>query len=150
MGLAALFLVTALASASPVAAQSCSGSGRYNLRPQPTQVQFPAPTAADYEAGYVESDVLRIRVRPRGRANRSWELCIASDELTLGGNKPISDVSWQLDGAGSWSSLSQTEVPVTPGFGNQWVSVRFRIALDWAQDGPGTYRAEVLFVSHRS
>jgi hypothetical protein len=151
-GLLLLASLGALAAPTPAAAQSCNGPGNYTLQADPVQIDFPAPTATDYDNGYVESGPFRIRVRPSGQQNRSWELCIGASDATLGGTKPISDVKWQLDGAGpdTWLDLTQSETPVTPGFGNQWVTFRFRVALDWALDGPGTYQAEVLFVSHRS
>jgi len=131
------------------AGQACtSGDGRYKVKVQPRVVAFPLPSLADFEVGWVLADPMTVRVIPRGKAFRGWELCIRSDDPDMGGyGKPISDLEWRIGGTGAWQPLTSGNQLVAAGYSNETVSVELRARLDWERDVPDTYSAAVTFVS---
>jgi hypothetical protein len=57
----------------------------------------------------------------------------------------VTDMLWRLAGTGPWTPLTATETAVVQGTGDQNVALEFRVLLDWAGDGPGTYSANFDF-----
>lgn len=136
-------LLTLLAAASTVEAQDCTGNGRYRIRIRPGLVSFPAPTVADYDAGWLTAPPAEVRVQPQRNIDRGWELCLSADGPTLGGyGKPVSDIEFRQDGTGEWIPLSTTDQLLAVGERTRWVQLQFRLALDWTQDVPGHYETD--------
>jgi hypothetical protein len=127
--------------------QGCaSGNGRYTTKVSPRLVVFPVPSVTDFQAGWVASRAVTVRVRPRGSAQRGWELCIRSDDPDMGGyGKPISDLEWRPLGGSSWQQIQPLNQLLTAGFKGDDVAVEFRVRLDWDRDVPDTYSAVVTF-----
>ena len=138
------------ASPSLLLAQACDGGGNYRLRVTPGAVSITTPEIQDLDAGQTVTRAVRIRVQPRGRANRDWEVCIRSRDATLGGQaKPISDVEWQVPGSGSWQPLSTFDRLVQAGRGNARIDLLLRVRVDWADD-PADYGTLLTFSAART
>ena len=136
-------VLTLLAVVSTAEAQDCTGTGRYRIRIRPGLVSFPAPTVADYDAGWLTAPPAEVRVQPERRADRGWELCLSADSPTLGGyGKPLSDIEFRQDGTGTWIQLSTTDQLLAVGNRTRWVQLQFRLALDWTQDVPDHYETD--------
>ncbi len=132
-----------LAAPSTAEAQDCTGNGRYRVRIRPGFINFPPPTIADYNAGWVVAPAAQIRVRPRRQADRGWELCLSADTPTMGGyGKPVSDIEFRQDGTGTWIPLTTSDQLLATGNRNRNVDLQFRLALDWSRDVPGRYEAD--------
>lgn len=132
-----------LAVVSTANAQDCTGAGRYRIQIRPGLITFPSPTVADYDSGWLMATVAEIRVRPRRRADRGWELCLAADSPTMGGyGKPVSDIEFRQDGTGTWIPLTTSDQLLAVGDRRRNVQLQFRLALDWTQDVPGHYETD--------
>jgi len=133
-----------LALASTAEAQDCTGNGNYRVGIRPGLIRFPSPTVSDYQAGWLLAPATDIRVRPRRRADRGWELCLRADGPTMGGyGKPVSDIEFRQDGTGTWIPLTTTDQLLAVGNRNRNVVLQFRLALDWALDVPGQYETDI-------
>jgi hypothetical protein len=139
--------VLTFSGATDLDAQGCaSGSGRYTLRVQPQLVVFPIPTLADFETGWIASAPVSIRVRPRGKANFGWALCVRSDDPDMGGyGKPISDLEWRAAGQSAWQAMNGANQLISTGYKGDDVDVELRVRLDFNRDVPDTYSAVVVF-----
>lgn len=113
-------------------------------------VVFPAPTANDYAAGYVNSTAgVTFSVdATQGTEPHTTIILIRSLSTTLGGGKLIGDLEWRRSDLATWTSLSLTNVeverrPQTRSILNDpWSNtVFFRMRLNWTTDPPGTYSA---------
>ena len=138
-------------TARPLPAQApCGGGGDYQLGVNPAAVSIAIPEIQDLDAGQTLTQSVRIRVQPRGRGNRDWKLCIRSQDVTLGGqSKPVTDVEWQLQGSGTWQSLSTGDRIMHQGRGNENVNVVLRVRVDWS-DEPADYGTLLTFSAGRS
>ena len=115
---------------------------------------FPAPTVADYGAGYVVNPtgiLFTINVFGAG-ANRTTTVSIRSTTTTLGGGKPIGDLEWRRADLGVWNAMTTTDaaiqtMPVRKNTLNDpWSNQVFlRIRLSWTSDAPATYTAPIVF-----
>jgi len=113
-------------------------------------VVFPAPTANDYVAGFVNSTSgVRFTVDATvGNEPHTTTILIRSLSATLGGGKVIGDLQWRRSDLAIWTSISLANVQV-----EQRVQVRnvlndpwnntifFRMLLNWTTDPPATYSA---------
>jgi hypothetical protein len=138
----AIALVLALV-ASPLAAQ------KTNLTLAGGTITFPAPTAADYIAGYVNSATgATFTLNAQTGASRTTTVSIRSTSANLGGGKVIGDLQWRRSDLATWNSITLTDAQV-----EQRVVVRnvsndpwsntifFRMVLNWTTDAPATYTA---------
>jgi hypothetical protein len=114
------------------------GQGNLTMTVTPTVVAFNPPGVSEFDAGWVDSGgvVVAITSRP---ANSLWELRIRAVGTGMGQGKPVSDLLWRVAGTGAWTPLTATQTAVVQGTGNRNVALEFRVLLDWASDGPGTY-----------
>jgi hypothetical protein len=133
----------ALALLAVAALPGLAGAGAaeaQNIRVLGGDVVLDPPTAVDFLAGYSVSGTLRARVN--ARKNDAWRLELRAATADMGGaGKPVSDVLWRPEASSTWVPLSLGWVPVTEGVGNGFVTIHFRVRLEWATDLPGSYAA---------
>ena len=136
----ALALVVA---ASPLSAQKTS------LTLAGGTITFPAPTAADYIAGFVNSTTgVTFTVNSTSGAQRTTTISIRSTSANLGGAKVIGDLQWRRTDLATWNSITLTDaqveqrIVVNKGLNDPWSNtIFFRMVLNWTADPPGTYTA---------
>jgi hypothetical protein len=105
-------------------------------------ITFPNPTAADYVASYVDANETSTLVFG-GNVTHDVEIEAGSGTFTPSAgatyNKPAEDFEYTTDGT-NYTPIGGAADIVTanpPGAGN--TAVNYRVALDPALDGPGTY-----------
>ena|SRR5438105_7013162 len=137
---AAVSLALALV-ASPLAAQ------KTNLTLAGGTITFPAPTAADYIAGFVNSATgATFTIDAQTGASRTTTILIRSTSANLGNGKAIGDLQWRRSDLATWNSISLTDaqveqrVVVRNGLNDPWTNtIFFRMVLNWTSDAPATY-----------
>ena len=139
---AAITLALALA-ASPLAAQ------KTNLTLTGGTITFPAPTAADYIAGFVNSTTgVTFTIDAQSGASRTTTVSIRSTSANLGNGKVIGDLQWRRSDLATWNSITLTDaqieqrIVVRNASNDPWSNtIFFRMILNWTTDAPGTYSA---------
>jgi len=117
------------------------------VTPTPGNVVFPTPGVPEFDAGYVDQSGVTVTVQPRPNKG-PWELLIRSDMPDMGGyGKPVGDILWRLSGSSTWTPLTTTDQIVTQGQDTQDVVIYFRLLLNWANDEPNTYTANIVFTA---
>lgn len=112
-------------------------------------ITFPAPTAADYINGYVNSTTgVIFTVNSQNGVPRTTTISIRTTSANLGGGKAIADLMWRRSDLATWASISLTDaqveqrIVVNKGLNDPWSNtIFFRMNLDWATDAPATYSA---------
>ncbi|MGH7650831.1 MAG: hypothetical protein ACREMS_03210 [Gemmatimonadaceae bacterium] len=143
--IAAMFVAAALL-ASPLAAQKTI------LTVSGGTITFPAPTAADYINGYVNSTTgVTFNVNSQNGATRTTTISIRSSSANLGNGKVIGDLQWKRSDLATWNSITLVDSPVeqrivvNKGLNDPWSNtVFFRMILNWASDAPATYAANYV------
>jgi hypothetical protein len=143
-----LLPVLGLLAAGLVVPAVASGQGNVQIGLIPSVIVFPVPGVPQYDAGWVHQGGVVVAVTSRP-PNRSWELRVRAVEPELGQGKPVTDMLWRIEGSGAWTPLASTAVVVLQGMGDQNVPLEFRVLLDWASDGPGTYSVGIDFTIER-
>jgi len=139
----AAILLAMTSFASPLAAQ------KTGLTLAGGTITFPAPTAADYIAGFINSTSgVTFTVDAQTGVSRTTTISIRSTSANLGGGKVLGDLQWRRSDLATWNSITVTDAQV-----EQRVVVRnvsndpwsntifFRMTLNWTADPPGTYSA---------
>ena len=129
--------------ASPLAAQ------KSNLTVSGGTITFPAPTAADYVAGFVNSATgVTFNVDAQTGASRTTTILIRSTSAGLGNGKVIGDLQWRRSDLATWNDVTLTDaqveqrVVIRNGLNDPWGNtIFFRMKVGWATDPPGTYSA---------
>ncbi len=139
---AAISLALALV-ASPLSAQ------KTNLALAGGTITFPAPTAADYVAGAVNSTTgVTFTINSLNGVQRTTTISIRSLSANLGNGKVIGNLQWRRSDLAVWNSITLTDaqveqrVVVNKGLNDPWSNtIFFRMVLNWATDAPATYSA---------
>lgn len=139
----AIIALALVFTASPLVAQ------RTNLTVIGGAVTFPAPTATDYIAGFVNSlSGVSFTVNSQNGVQRTTTISIRSTTADLGNGKVIGDLQWRRSDLATWSSITLTDaqveqrIVVNKGLNDPWSNtIFFRVVLDWTSDAPGTYAA---------
>jgi len=139
---AAVLLALAL-FASPLAAQKTS------LSVTGGTVAFPAPTAADYIAGYIDASTgATFTINSLNGVPRTTTISIRSTSASLGTGKVIGDLQWRRSDLATWNSITLTDaqveqrIVINKGLNDPWGNtIFFRMLLNWTSDGPATYSA---------
>ena len=139
----AAILLALVLFASPLAAQKTI------LTLTGGTITFPAPTAADYIAGYVNSATgVTFTVNAQSGASRTTTISIRSTSANLGGGKVIGDLEWRRSDLATWNTITLTDaqveqrIVVRNGTNDPWNNtIFFRMILNWATDAPATYSA---------
>ena len=129
--------------ASPLAAQ------KTDLTLAAGTITFPAPTAPDFIAGFVNSATgVTFTVDARTGTARTTMVSIRSTSASLGGGKVIGDLEWRRSDLATWNSITLSDAQVEQrivvrGVSNDpWSNtIFFRMLLNWTKDAPGTYTA---------
>jgi hypothetical protein len=121
-----------------------ASQGNITVTVTPGVVAFHSPGVPEFDTGWIDHGTVVVAIRSRP-PNRSWELRIQTADPGLGQGKPVSDLLWRLAGTGPWMPLTGVQTAVVQGIGDQDVALEFRVLLDWASDGPGTYSANLDF-----
>ena len=127
--------------ASPLAAQKTT------LTLVGGTINFNAPTAADYIAGYIDSPTgVTFTVSAQTGTSRTTTVSVRSTSASLGGAKLIGDLQWRRSDLATWNSLTLTDaqveqrVVVKGVLNDPWSNtIFFRMLLNWTTDPPGTY-----------
>jgi hypothetical protein len=119
---------------------------------------FPAPTVADYDAGFVYSPtgiLFTVDLVAGGGQKRTTSVTLRSTSATLGGTKPIGDLQWRRADLPTWTPMGVTDaippvetrpVKANPPQNDPWSNEVFlRIKLNWATDTLPTYTAPIVF-----
>ena len=139
----AAILLALVLFASPLAAQKTI------LTLTGGTITFPAPTAADYIAGYVNSATgVTFTVNAQSGASRTTTISIRSTSANLGGGKVIGDLEWRRSDLATWNTITLTDaqveqmIVVRNGINDPWNNtIFFRMILNWATDALATYSA---------
>jgi hypothetical protein len=142
----AVILIALTLFASPVAAQKTI------LTLAGTVVTFPAPTAADYVAGFVDAATgMTFTLNAQTGTSRTTTVAIRSSSANLGGGKVIGDLQWRRSDLATWNSITLTDaqveqrVMVRNGSNDPWTNtIFFRLLLSWTTDAPATYTANYV------
>ena len=139
---AAVLLALAL-FASPIAAQKTT------LSVTGGTVAFPAPTATDYIAGFIDASTgATFTINSLNGLARTTTISIRSTSASLGGSKVIGDLQWRRSDLATWNSITLTDaqveqrIVINKGLNDPWGNtIFFRMLLGWISDGPATYSA---------
>jgi hypothetical protein len=147
---ASLWIATIVAALAlggiPVAAQN----PRTDLTVSGGTITFPAPTANDYVAGFVNSSTGATFTLDASNGNQSHTttVSIRATSASLGGGKVIGDLQWRRSDLAIWTSITATNaqveqrVQVRNGLNDPWSNtIFFRLLLTWTTDAPATYTA---------
>jgi hypothetical protein len=114
-------------------------------------IAFPAPTAADYIAGYVDATGVTFTITAQTGVSRTTTAAIRSSSASLGGGKVIGDLQWRRSDLATWNTMTLTDAQVEQrilirGVSNDpWSNtIFFRMLLSWATDAPATYSANYV------
>jgi hypothetical protein len=137
---AAISLALAL-FASPLAAQKTI------LTVTGGTVNFAAPTAADYIAGFLNSATgATFTLSAQTGTSRTTTVSIRSLSASLGNGKVIGDLQWRRSDLATWNSITLTDaqveqrVQVRGVLNDPWTNtIFFRMVLTWTTDAPATY-----------
>ena len=139
----AAIAIALVAAASPLVAQKTS------LTVTGGTITFPAPTAADYIAGFVNSTTgVTFTINSTNGVQRTTTVSIRSTSASLGNGKVLGDLQWRRSDLATWSPITQTNaqveqrIVVNKGLNDPWSNtVFFRMLLNWTSDAPATYAA---------
>jgi hypothetical protein len=131
------------AFASPLAAQKTI------LNASGGTITFPAPTAANYVAGFVDSPTgVTFNVNAQTGASRTTTVTIRSTSVTLGNGKVIGDLQWRRSDLATWNDVTlidaqvEQRIVIRNALNDPWSNtIFFRMKLNWLTDPPGTYAA---------
>ena len=114
-------------------------------------IVFGVAAKADFDTGYV-----LLQNHPvYWTSDVGWIISVSSLDPSLGMStdlsyeKPLGDLQWKLSSDTIWIPMTEDDTEVDadpdPGLGSGIVDVDFKVLLDWAQDRPGTYGADLVF-----
>lgn len=135
--------------ASPLAAQN----PRTTLTLAGATITFPAPTAADYISGFVNSTtgVTFTLDASSGNQSHTTTVSIRSTSANLGNGKVLGDLEWRRSDLATWNGITSTDVQVEQrvqvrnGLNDPWTNtIFFRMLLNWTTDAPATYSANYV------
>ena len=132
--------------ASPVAAQNPVTS----LTLSGQVITFPAPTAADYINGFVNSatGVTFTVNATAGNQSHTTTVLIRATSANLGGGKVLADLQWRRSDLATWNSITSVNAAVEArtvvrnSTNDPWNNtIFFRMILLWATDPNATRSA---------
>jgi hypothetical protein len=132
--------------ASPLAAQ------KTQLTVTGGTITFPAPTAADYIAGFIDSSTgATFTINSQNGVQRTTTISIRATSASLGNGKLIGDLKWRRSDLATWNDVTLTDAQVEQRIlinkvlNDPWGNtIFFRMALSWTSDSPATYSANYV------
>ena len=130
--------------ASPLAAQN----PKTTLTLAGAVITFPAPTAADYINGFVNSatGVTYTVDATNGNQSHTTTVSIRASSANLGNGKVLADLQWRRSDLATWNSITSLNVQVEQRIqirnvlNDPWTNtIFFRMLLNWTTDAPATY-----------
>jgi hypothetical protein len=131
--------------ASPLAGQATTLNLGGNV------ITFPAPTAADYAAGFVNSAtgvLFTVDATQNSGQAQTTTIAIKSTSPNLGNGKLLADLQWRRSDLATWNSITLANVNVESrsqtfnGANDPWSNtIFFRMKLTWTTDAPAVYTA---------
>lgn len=119
-------------------------------------VVFAAPTAADFDAGFIDATTV-TNITHNANVRHSVTVAATSPTMTAtaGGagadgaraDKPASDLQWSRTGS-AFTGLTPSATPIRSGVARGAYSdldIRYRMALDYDEDTPGTYGLNFVY-----
>ena len=141
ISLSLALLASPLAAQNPVTSLTLSGQ----------VITFPAPTAADYINGFVNSatGVTFTVNATNGNQSHTTTVLIRATSANLGGGKVLADLQWRRSDLVTWNSITsmsmlavEARVVVRNGTNDPWNNtIFFRMILIWATDPNATRSA---------
>ena len=140
MSIALALLTSPLAAQNPQTSLTLAGA----------VITFPAPTAADYINGFVNSatGVTFTVNATAGNQSHTTTVLIRATSANLGGGKVIGDLQWRRSDLVTWNSITaintqvEQRVQVRNGTNDPWTNtIFFRMLLAWSTDVPATHSA---------
>ena len=115
-------------------------------------ITFPAPTAADYIAGFIDSSTgATFTINSQNGVQRTTTISIRATSASLGNGKLIGDLKWRRSDLATWNDVTLTDVQVEQRIlinkvlNDPWGNtIFFRMALSWTSDAPATYSANYV------
>lgn len=115
-------------------------------------ITFPAPTAADYIAGFIDSSTgATFTINSQNGVQRTTMISIRATSPSLGNGKPIGDLQWRRSDLATWNDVTLTDAQVEQRIvinkilNDPWSNtIFFRMALSWTSDAPATYSANYV------
>jgi hypothetical protein len=104
---------------------------------------------SEFDAGYAQ-----LLNHPIYRSSTvDWDIFVCSLDPDLGMStdglytKSLADLRWKLSSGSSWTPMTQIDTEVTFGYdtGPGVTYIDVRVLLNWVQDRPGSYQADLLF-----
>ena len=140
-----------------IAPAALGAQGHETITITGANVTFSAPTAADFNNGYLPaSGALTYTVKSAAGGNgisHTSSVSVRSTAATLGGTKPISDLQWRRSDLATWNSMTTTaafveqRTIVRKGTNDPWSNqIFFQMLLSFANDAPGTHSGTLVFV----
>lgn len=141
---------TILVALAFAASSSAAQNPKTDLTLAGATITFPAPTANDYVAGFVNSTtgVTFTVDATNGNQSHTTTILIRTTSASLGGGKVIGDLRWRRSDLPGWTSITATDaqveqrVQVLNRLNDPWSNtIFFRMLLNWTTDAPATYSA---------
>lgn len=140
-----------------IAPTALAAQGRETITITGGNVTFAAPTAADFNNGYLPaSGALTYTVKSAAGGtgiSHTSTVSVRSTAATLGGTKPISDLQWRRSDLSTWNSMTTTaafveqRTIVRRGTNDPWSNqIFFQMLLSFANDAPGAHSGTLVFV----
>lgn len=139
-------LIALLFVANPLRAQN----PRTQLTLGNGTITFPAPTAADYINGFINSTtgVTYTIDATSGAQSHTTTVSIRATSANLGNGKALADLEWRRSDLATWNAITTTNTQVEQKIvirnllNDPWSNtIFFRIKLSWTSDAPATYSA---------
>jgi hypothetical protein len=170
LGLSALIAVPASAQVTVNASASITIPAVLSLSVTNTAVGFAAPTATEYNAGFIAQNTAASVVSHGG--NVRHDVRIWTDQATMTGsagtfasdpvraNKPVGDLLWSSDNFTTSHPLTQSATAAAATGADQVLvsqaargvyansnTITFRMNLSYANDTPGTYSINFFYTA---
>lgn len=141
--------VLSLLSLFAVLLPATTAAQRMELTVTGFPIVFPTPTAADFEAGYIESTTtvtftVDASTGPPTMRTTTVSIACRTPCPSNGGPKAAGTLQWRRADQATWQTLSTTNTPVESqpvqrnSLNDPWSnSIVWRFLLDWDSDPPG-------------
>ena len=119
----------------------------------PSATALTAPTAADYDAGFANTNGPTLTMR----TNSPWNVAISAGAANWTAvdagtepawtAKPAADLLWSTALSGPYNPMTTTPVTISTGVATAGtpITLYFRTLYNWITDSPGNYSLQLVF-----